>query len=320
MVIAGLAVNAETGFDARMSISIPVRVRLARTLLRVTSWLPLRVLHAVARGLAILLRWSNTREYRVTRRNIELCFPELDAIAREQRVREAMAHMAMGLSELPRIWGLAGGRALNQIRSVHGAEFLDAAIDQQLGVIIAAPHLGQWELLNLYLCTRGPMALLYRQPQHARWEPLLIGARGSLGAQQIRADAQGVRELYRCLRKKMLLGILPDQRPKGGEGEFAPFFGLPCKSMTLLSRLAHKTGAPVVFGFAERLPAGRGYDLHFLPAPAGIDSDDNVEAVAALHRGLESCVAIAPMQYQWSYKRFALQPDSEAAPMYPDCR
>lgn len=310
----------QTGFDDRMSTSTPLRVQLARVLLRAFSLLPLRVLHVLARCLAVLMRWFNSREYRVTRRNIELCFPGLEPAAREWQAREAMAQMAMGLMELPKIWGLPARRALDQIRSVQGAEFLDAAIRQDRGVIVAAPHLGQWELLNLYLCTRGPMALLYRQPQHARWEPLLLGARGGLGARQVRADPQGVRELYRCLRQKMLLGILPDQRPKGGEGEFAPFFGLPCKSMTLLSRLAHKTGAPVVFGFAERLPKGRGFGLHFLPAPAGIDSADNIEAVTALHHGLEACVAIAPLQYQWSYKRFALQPDADAAPMYPDCR
>ena len=188
------------------------------------------------------------------------------------------------------------------------------------GVIVAAPHLGQWELLNLYLCTQGPMALLYRRPQHAVWEPLLLEGRGALGAVQVRADAAGVRELYRCLRQKMILGVLPDQRPKGGEGAFAPFFGLPCKSMTLLSRLAHKTGAPVVFGFAERLPRGEGFRLHFLPAPADIADADPANGVAALHRGLEDCVRIAPLQYQWTYKRFSSQPGVEGDQMYPGCR
>ena len=73
-------------------------------------------------------------------------------------------------------------------------ELLDAARGQGRGVIVAAPHLGCWELLNLWLCTQGPMALLYRVPQHAEWEALLLDARGKIGATQIRADAAGVRE------------------------------------------------------------------------------------------------------------------------------
>jgi Kdo2-lipid IVA lauroyltransferase/acyltransferase len=303
-----------------MPKSIPIRVRVVQGLMRVLAWLPLRWLHGLGRVLGVLLRWANTREYRVTRRNVELCFGHLGADEQRRFVHESLAHTAMGLTELPRVWGITPQRALAQIKEIRGVELLDAAIAAQRGVIVAAPHLGQWELLNLFLCTRGPMALLYRQPQHPAWEPLLLAGRGALGATQIRADAAGVRELFRCLKQRMILGVLPDQRPKGGEGEFAPFFGLPCKSMTLLSRLAHKTGAPVVFAFAERLPRGSGFRLHFLPAPRDIADGDPKRAVAALHQGLEDCVRIAPLQYQWTYKRFSIQPGVEGNQMYPGCR
>jgi KDO2-lipid IV(A) lauroyltransferase len=303
-----------------MSQSVSIRVRLVQAAMKVCGLLPLVALHGAGRLLGWLMRRLDTREYRVAQRNVALCFPELPADAQRGFVRETLAHTAMGLTELPRLWGRPPAQALALIREVRGAELLHDAITQQRGVIVAAPHLGQWELLNLYLCTQGPMALLYRRPQHAVWEPLLLEGRGVLGAIQVRADAAGVRELYRCLRQKMILGVLPDQRPKGGEGEFAPFFGLPCKSMTLLSRLGHKTGAPVVFGFAERLPRGEGFRLHFLPAPADIAAADPASGVAALHRGLEDCVRIAPLQYQWTYKRFSSQPGVEGDQMYPNCR
>lgn len=288
--------------------------------MHIMARLPLRLLQSCGRGVGRLLRWFNTREYRVTRRNAELCFTHLDETARRAFVRESLAQTAMGLTELPRIWSGSPQRALALIKEVRGLEVLQAAIAQQRGVIVAAPHLGQWELLNLYLCTLGPMALLYRQPQHAVWEPLLLAGRGSLGATQVRADAAGVRELFRCLKQKMIIGVLPDQRPKSGEGAFASFFGLHCKSMTLLSRLAQKAGAPVVFGFAERLPRGKGFRLNFLPAPDAIASADGELAVRALHQGLEACIALAPAQYQWSYKRFSIQPGVENNQMYPDCR
>lgn len=297
-----------------------IRVRLVQVVMRLLGLLPLRVLHALGSIVGALMRALDTREYRVTQRNVALCFSDLDAKEQAAFVRASLAQTAMGLTELPRIWGVTPARALALIKEIRGVELLHNAIARQRGVIVAAPHLGQWELLNLYLCTQGSMALLYRQPQHLAWEPLLLAGRGALGATQVRADAAGVRELYRCLRKKMILGVLPDQRPKGGEGEFAPFFGLPCKSMTLLSRLAHKTGAPVVFGFTERLPNGQGFRLHFLPAPAGIADADLTIAVGALHQGLEQCVRVAPLQYQWTYKRFSSQPGVEGDQMYPNCR
>jgi KDO2-lipid IV(A) lauroyltransferase len=294
----------------------PLKVRALAWLLRVASHLPLSWLHAAGSAVGRVVSLLHTREWRVTMRNHELVGVALGVPHRDAFVREVLIETGKNLTELAAIWGAAPERALGLVRNVHGREHMDAARALGRGVIVAAPHLGCWELLNLWLCAQGPMALLYRVPQHAEWEALLLDARGKLGATQVRADAAGVRELLRCLRQGMTLGILPDQRAKGGEGEFAPFFGLPCKSMTLLSRLAEKTGAPVVFGFAERLPDGRGFDLHFLPADADIASKDRVAAVGALHRGIEACVQLAPEQYQWTYKRYSAQPGVEGDQMY----
>jgi KDO2-lipid IV(A) lauroyltransferase len=295
-------------------------VRVVRGLLRVFGVLPLSILHRFGGVLSGLARLVNSREVRVARRNIALAFPEADSRRQVTMLHATLRETACGLTELPRIWGVPAARALALIVAVRGLEHLQRAQALGCGVLVAAPHLGQWELLNLYLCSRAPMALLYRPPQHAVWEPLLLAARGTLGAQQIRADAAGVRALVRALHQGKLVGILPDQRPKGGEGAFAPFFGRPCKSMTLLGRLAHKTGAPVVFGFAERLPGGAGYCVHVLPAPEGIAAADPETTVTALHAGIEACVRLAPLQYQWTYKRYSMQPDSTAESLYPDCR
>jgi KDO2-lipid IV(A) lauroyltransferase len=108
-----------------------------------------------------------------------------------------------------------------------------------------------------------------------------------------------------------VIGILPDQQPKAGEGQFAPFFGTPALTMVLLSRLAQRTGATVLFAFAERLPRGAGFRIHILPAPHGIADDDLPSAVAALNRGVEDCVCMAPAQYQWAYKRYSIRPPQQ---------
>jgi KDO2-lipid IV(A) lauroyltransferase len=141
---------------------------------------------------------------------------------------------------------------------------------------------------------------------------LLIKARGALAAEQVRAEgAAGVRVLFKRLTSGGVVGILPDQQPKAGEGEFAPFFDMPALTMVLLSRLAQRTGATVLFAFAERLPRGVGFRIHFLRAPEGIAAPDLPTAVAALNRGVEDCVRLAPEQYQWAYKRYSIRPPAE---------
>jgi hypothetical protein len=64
--------------------------------------------------------------------------------------------------------------------------------------------------------------------------------------EQVRAEASGVRTLLKRLQKGGVVGILPDQQPKAGEGEFAPFFGKQALTMTLLGRLANRSGAQVL--------------------------------------------------------------------------
>jgi KDO2-lipid IV(A) lauroyltransferase len=125
-----------------------------------------------------------------------------------------------------------------------------------------------------------------------------------------------VRKLYKRLLDGGVVGILPDQQPKLGEGEFAPFFGTPALTMVLLSRLAQRTGATVLFSVAERLPRGAGYRLHFLEAPDGIGAADLSTAVAALNRGVEDCVRLAPAQYQWHYKRYSIRPPGDERSLY----
>ncbi len=293
---------------------MPWNVHLLRLALRLGALLPLRLLHALGGGIGHLAHWLGTREYRVAKRNAELCFPALTAPQRQRFVQDSLAHAGRGLTELAWLWGSAPGAALAAIRGIHGREHLDAAIAGGHGVLLAAPHLGSWELLNLWLSAQAPLTILYRVPQRAEFEPLLVGARGALGAEAVRAEAAGVRLLFRRLKEGRMVGILPDQRPKGGEGVEAPFFGQPTVSMTLLCRLAQKTGAPVVFGFAKRLPRGAGFELHFMPAEPAVGGADPALAATAMNRGIEALVRLAPEQYQWTYKRFSFRGDGDNGP------
>lgn len=283
---------------------IPLNVRLLAIALRLGAVLPLRALHAIGGAIGRLPALLRAREWRVARRNAELCFPELDDRARERFVRDALAETGRSLAELALVWSDAR-RALATIVEVRGLEHLESARAAGRGAIVAAPHLGSWELLNLYLSTLGPLTILYRVPQRPEFESLLVHARTALGAEAVRAEGPSVRVLFKRLAANRLVGILPDQRPKAGEGVDAPFFGHPVRTMTLLSRLAERTGAAVVFGFAERLPRGAGFRLHFLPAPAAIADADPVVAATALNAAIERCIALAPTQYQWTYKRFS---------------
>jgi KDO2-lipid IV(A) lauroyltransferase len=278
--------------------------------LRLAGILPLRWLHAAGAGVGWLLGRIDNPLRRKAVYTLSLTNTGFGD-EKHHFLHPALIEAGKSFVEVAKIWTNDPQRTLTLVRSVHGGELFDAALAAKRGVIIAAPHLGCWELLNYWLCSRVPIAIAYRPPRQAALEPLLVRARGGLAAEQVRAEGSaGVRKLFKRLSGGGVVGILPDQQPKQGEGEFAPFFGTPALTMVLLSRLAQRTGATVLFAFAERLPRGTGYALHFLPAPAQIADANLATAVAALNRGVEDCVRLAPTQYQWHYKRYSAQPQS----------
>lgn len=274
-------------------------------LLRLLALLPLRALHAVGSGVGQLLRWRNNRMVRNTAVNLRIAQPCISDAAQAQLLRETLIESGKSACEIVKVWGAGAERSLELIREVRGEALLDEALAAGKGVIIAAPHLGCWELLNYWLCRKTPMAILYRPPRIAAIEGLLRKVRGALAPVQIRADGAGVRALYKRLATGGTVGILPDQKPRAGEGRIAPFFGREALTMVLLPRLAARTGATVLFAFAERLSHGAGYRIHLLPAPPGVADADQDVACGALNQGVQHCVELAFTQYQWQYKRYS---------------
>ena len=285
-------------------------VALTWASLRLLGLLPLRVLHALGAAIGQGLWWRKRARERVhTEVNLRFARPDLDDDARAKLTHACLIETGRAATELAAIWGRGARRALQLVCEVRGQELFEAALQSKRGLIIAAPHLGCWELLNYWLSSRTPLAILYRPPNDPSFEPLLRRARSELAPEQVRADGAGVRALYKRLSSGGVVGILPDQQPKRGEGQFAPFFGVEADTMVLLPRIAQRTGASVLFAFAERLPKGAGFRIHFRSAPSGIADPDLRVACSALNRGVQECVQLAFTQYQWTYKRWADRPD-----------
>jgi len=85
-------------------------------------------------------------------------------------------------------------------------------------------------------------------------------------------------------------------------GVWAPFFGQPAYTMTLVSRLVQQTGATLLLTWGERLPRGQGFVQRFYPFPEPLPADA-AESAAALNRAMEWLIRQRPSQYLWGYHR-----------------
>jgi KDO2-lipid IV(A) lauroyltransferase len=303
--------------------------RVAAVLLYALAWslarLPWRLLARLGDAIAARELRRGSREARIAARNLDLAYPDLPAAQRETMRGHILRVTARQMLETLRFWTHPHARNLARIVEQHGAARLDDAIAAGRGVIVAAPHYGNWELLNQWLASRTPLAILYAPPESPVGDAFLNRVRAAHGdasrVTQIRAEAAGARQLFKWLQGGGVVGILPDQQPKQGDGEFAPFFGRPALTMSLLGRLAARTGATVLLAYCERIgedAAGPRFALHVEAAPDEVSNRDVATSVAALNRAVEAIARRDPTQYQWTYKRFSLQPDG-GNPYWPDC-
>ncbi|MFP4695437.1 lysophospholipid acyltransferase family protein [Thiohalospira sp.] len=282
----------------------PVLGRLITGLVRGAGRLPLPILHAVAVVLAHLIWPLRETNRQVIEANLAVCYADRTPRQRRRLGRRSMVETAKTALEAGRLWYGPAAVTDRLWRETVGAEHLEAAQAKGCGVILAIPHLGCWEFLGLALSRRQPMTSLYRPPRMAALEQLVRDGRERFGARLVPVGPRGIRAVLTRLRAGELVAILPDQAPAKENGVIAPFCGEPAWTMTLLGRLAASSGAPVVFTWAERLRRGRGFRVHFEPAPEGIADADPEVATRALNQGVEACVRRCPEQYQWCYRRF----------------
>jgi Kdo2-lipid IVA lauroyltransferase/acyltransferase len=288
-----------------------IKRQLSILFLRLLALLPWTALQALGRAFGELLVLLPNRQRRDALINLRLCFPDIDEPQRNALRRRSIIHFAKTYTEIAALWLWPPERVLALIREQQGTELLER--EPGRGLIVLAPHIGAWELCNVWLATQGPISNMYRPQRHI--DDLIRHARQRNGARLVPDNVGGVKAMLKALRRGEMVGILPDQVVRADQGAvFAPFFGEPAVTMLLVAGLMRRTGARAVVIGAERLPGGRGFRLHCLPAPDGLDSPDDVEAATALNRGVEQIIERFPDQYHWTYRRFRRRPNGRPNP------
>lgn len=279
-------------------------------IIRLIAILPLGLVRFIGGLVGVLAYLFRARAMKVTQKNIELCFPALSASEQANLVRHSMMESGITSIELLKIWGMSWPSLERKIVKVHGRELIDQAMLANKGVILIAPHLGNWEVISYFLTGEkiGHLTALYKPPKQAGLEAVIVGARSKLGATLVPTNTRGVMAVYKSLRKGGLTAILPDQEPNGeNSGQFAEFFGQQALTMKLVHSLGNKSGSRLLMTVALRVKGG--FEVHIFEPDADIYSTDEALAIAALNRSVECAVMMAPAQYQWDYKRFKTQPD-----------
>ena len=266
-------------------------------LLRLVAQLPLPLLHRIGTLLGRAVYLLSPRYRRMIGRNLDTA--GLNSAPMRSAVVSETGKAAL---EIPAIWLRPHREVAALVVEASGWEYVEGAARVGRGLILLTPHLGCWEISGQYIASRVPITVMYSPPNIESLEPLMLAGRDRGAAMKsVPADMRGVRAMLKALKRGEAIGILPDQVPGVGEGEWVEFFGRPAYTMTLVGRLAEQTGAPVLTCFSERLPRGRGYRFFVEPL---LPARPPESPVRALNRSLEHLIRRCPEQYLWSYNRY----------------
>jgi KDO2-lipid IV(A) lauroyltransferase len=277
-----------------------MRSQLVIGLFDLLAKLPLRTLHFLGAGLGWLMFQLSASYANRLRDNLRHAFPDLSDADFQQLLSANIKATGKALTELPWVWRRPISEVVKVVREIHGWEQLETASARGKGVIILLPHLGCFEVVGTLLSSRKATTCLYRVPKLAWLDVVMRAGRDRGLMKSAKADVSGVRILFKGLKKGEINGILPDQVPSNGEGEWATFFGRPAYTMTLAPRLIEASGAAVFMCYAERLPAGAGYNMYF----SELAITDYLDLPQKINHALEDIIRRCPEQYLWSYNRY----------------
>lgn len=272
-------------------------------LVKMLGSLPLQVARGMGFLVGVFLWTIRGRAYRITSKNIALCYPQMDHGDQLTLVRESLIETAKTAFEACIIWCQPWSSLKIQIVKVENEALLLSELNQKKGLLVLTPHIGNWEIVGPYLASIAPLTAMYKPFQSKAVEKIIRDGRSKININMVPTSRKGVCSLMQTLKQGAIVGILLDQIPLDeAGGEPAQFFNHLAMTITLVHSLIRRTQCRVVYVFAIRVSGG--YRIVTLPVDASMYSENTNESLGAMNLGIENCVAMAPAQYQWEYNRF----------------
>jgi Kdo2-lipid IVA lauroyltransferase/acyltransferase len=282
---------------------MPFTAALLLSVLRRFATLPVSVLRRIARffGLVVYLVSANNRD--TIDSNLSQAGVKLSVFSVTQAIAKSAVDMLW-------VWFHSPAQVAAKITvSPSDAAIVATALSGTHATILLTPHLGCFEALAKWIAHQTPLTAMYRRPNRAWVASFIESARTLPNLTMARADASGVRLALKTLKAGGLLGILPDQVPKQGEGIWLPWFGREAYTITLPAKLHLATQARVFIICA--IPTKTGWEVLCEPVNMSENMSENVSEgsdaaslTGVLNAALERTVLRAPLNYAWSYKRY----------------
>jgi KDO2-lipid IV(A) lauroyltransferase len=275
----------------------------------IAHFLPMAVIAAIGNAVGAAAFWLIPERRRVTRINLEKCFPQKSPSERERLARAHFRAFCRSFIERGILWWAPRERIERMVR-IEGLEHLRA-----LGgapAILFAPHFVGLDAGGTRLTCEVNLVSMYASQKDAKFSELLMRGRSRFGDQRMVSRQEGIRTTLAAMREGRPFYYLPDQDYGPRDALFVPFFGVSAATVPGLSRIARVAGAKVLPCVTRMRPGGDGYLLRIEPPWDNFPTADPLADTRRMNEYIERRVLEMPEQYLWMHKRFKTRSAGEA--------
>lgn len=272
-------------------------------------FLPGSLLDGMANKLGDLIRSINKKRRRIARKNIDLCFPELDDEEKKELIRRNFRHQARSILYYGIIWW-APKFILKKRIVFQGQENIEASLNNDRSVIFMAAHSLGLEAAVSAATMSYPSSGPFNPMKNKLVDWFVAKGRSRHGGILYTREA-GLRPIIKDVRGGCTMFYLPDEDLGAERSIFAPFFGIEKASVPVLGRLAKSCRADVLPCMACYDEEKHRYNIHILPALKDFPTGDDYEDTLVMNKSLEEIIRLCPSQYFWIMKLFKTRPDGE---------
>ena len=248
---------------------------------------------------------------RIAVENIRHAYPELSEKEAEKLAVRVFQHFGRAVVEGAVAHRLLRPSTYRQHVQIRHEERLRQVLAAGKGGIMVTAHLGIWEVVGLLQHLKGlPMHNVYRPAKNPLVDRMVRRRRMAIG--QVMVDREGALAiLLRVLRRNGYIGLLIDQHAKR-DGVWVPFFGRLASTTPAPALLALRTGAPILTGYARRLPGTYQFEVFIdepiYANPTGDRAADIERITRELSLRIEGYVRQFPEQWLWLHRRWREPP------------
>lgn len=249
------------------------------------------------------------RRYKITYRNLQLCFPDKSTIELEKLCQQSFEALCMSGIETVIAWFMPD----KKFRKIYldkqfSKDFISH--DPNHAMILLGGHFSCMEIMGRLMASNLKnfnVSFIYQKHKSDFFEYIMTSSRSRYA--KLCIQRKNVFSIIKNLLRGETIWYAPDQDFGNERTLFVPFFKIPCATLTATSWLAKNGKSDIIPCYYIRKKDLSGYEIHIMSKWQNFPSGNVHDDAERYNQFLENIILRYPDQYLWQHRRFKTRPN-----------